>query len=144
MTGSIIEAISIALNAEFGDGYRVYPESVKQDLKEPCFFIFCLNPTHEQFLGKRYVEQNSFVIQYLPESRYQPLMECNATAERMKWCLEYITSQEDGRPIRGTGMRYEVVDEVLNFFVDYDGFVIRVEPDERMGNMESEIQAKKG
>ena len=39
MINEIIEAISVALNEEFGDEYEIYRESVRQDLKEPCFFI---------------------------------------------------------------------------------------------------------
>ena len=45
MINSIIEAISISLNEEFGDGYEIHMEEIKQGLKEPCFFIACLNPT---------------------------------------------------------------------------------------------------
>ena len=54
MINSIIEGISISLNAEFGDNYTTYTESVEQGLKEPCFFVFCINPTNRVFLGKRY------------------------------------------------------------------------------------------
>jgi len=39
MINSIIEAISIALNAEFGDDFTTYTEKEEQGLKEPCFFI---------------------------------------------------------------------------------------------------------
>ena len=45
MINSIIEAISIALNAEFGDDYTTYTEEQEQGLKEPCFFISTLEPT---------------------------------------------------------------------------------------------------
>ena len=34
MINSIIESISISLNAEFGDGYTIYTESVEQGLDE--------------------------------------------------------------------------------------------------------------
>lgn len=50
MINSIIEAISVSLNKEFGDDYETHMEEIKQGLKEPCFFIACLNPTIEQFL----------------------------------------------------------------------------------------------
>ena len=67
MMNSIIEAISVALNEEFGDGYKIHMEEIRQGLKEPCFFIQCLNPTHELFLGKRYLQSNQFCIQYFPQ-----------------------------------------------------------------------------
>ena len=43
----LIEAISIALNGEFGDEYEIHMEEIKQDLKEPCFFIQSLKPEQE-------------------------------------------------------------------------------------------------
>ena len=45
MINKILDAISNALNEEFGDEYEIYSEDIKQDLKEPCFFIICLNPS---------------------------------------------------------------------------------------------------
>ena len=39
MINSIIEAISIALNNEFGDEYRVYADNIEQCLQEPCFLF---------------------------------------------------------------------------------------------------------
>lgn len=37
MINKIIDGISISLNAEFGDDYKIYTESIEQGLKEPCF-----------------------------------------------------------------------------------------------------------
>ena len=51
MINAIIEAISVALNGEFGDSYEIHMEEIEQGLEEPCFFIFCLNPTNDLFLG---------------------------------------------------------------------------------------------
>lgn len=141
MINSIIGAISISLNAEFGDDYEVHPEEIKQDLEEPCFFVFCLNPSTELFLGKRYFKTNNFCIQYFPATD-DAQQECNDVAERMTWALEYITL-DDG-PIRGTNMRYEVVDDVLNFFVNYDYFMYRIEETMTMETMESGTKVKGG
>lgn len=136
----LIEAISIALHTEFGDEYEIHMEEMKQDLKEPCFFIMCLNPTTELFLGKRYFRKNQFSIQYFPKSQQNIQRECSEVAERMFWCLEYISI--DGDKLQGIKMRYEVVDEILNFFVNYDGFVYKVEQEEQMGQMEQNIKVK--
>ena len=122
MINSIIEEISVSLNEEFGDGYETHMEEIKQGLKEPCFFITCLNPTTELFLGKRYFRTNQFCIQYFPETN-EKQRECNGVAERMLQCLEYITIYGEDKPIMGTKMKYEVVDGVLNFFVNYDCFL---------------------
>ena len=123
MINSIIEAISISLNEEFGDDYTNYMEEVKQGLKEPCFFISCLNPTQKLFFGKRYFRENQFCIQYFPLNKMREKEECNDVAERLFDCFEYITVTGD--LVRGTKMKYEIADGILNFFVNYDMFVYK-------------------
>jgi hypothetical protein len=135
----IIESISIALDAEFH--YENHIEEIKQDLVPPCFFIMCLNPTSRLFFGKRYFRSNSFCIQYFPQSD-EKQKECNDVAERMALCLEVITMGSD--QIRGTKMKYEVVDGVLQFFINYDCFVYRVEATETMDTMGTSTSVKEG
>lgn len=123
MINKIIDGISGAINTEFGDAYDIYTESIQQGLTEPCFSILCLNPTNDQFLGKRYFRQNQFAIQYFP-STDEKNAECNAVRERLFACLEVITV--DGDLTRGAKMKGEVIDGVLNFFLNYDLFVYQV------------------
>lgn len=149
IVNDIIAAISIALNAEFNPDpdearYEVTAEEIKQNLQEPCFYIQCINPAHEQFLGRRYFRQLPFVIQYFPESTTGYEAECSAVAERMTWCLEYITCVGEDKPIRGTKMHSEVVDGILNFFVNYDGFMLKVEEADAMETFASEVGIKDG
>lgn len=143
MINSIIEAISISLNEEFGDGYETHMEEIKQGLKEPCFFITCLNPTTELFLGKRYFRTNQFCIQYFPETN-EKQRECNGVAERMLQCLEYITIYGEDKPIMGTKMKYEVVEGVLNFFVNYDCFIRKIEQQTPMESLQASTNVKEG
>ena len=143
MINSIIEAISISLNEEFGDGYETHMEEIKQGLKEPCFFITCLNPTTELFLGKRYFRTNQFCIQYFPETN-EKQRECNGVAERMLQCLEYITIYGEDKPIMGTKMKYEGVDGVLNFFVNYDCFIRKTEQQTPMESLQASTSVKEG
>ena len=131
MINAIITGISLELGKEFGKRYKVYTEDVEQGLKEPCFFITCLNPTTKLFRGKKYFRTNQFCIQYFPENEKKANQECNEVAERLTWCLEYITAACDA--MRGTNMHPEIVDGVLNFFVNYDCFVYRIgEQEEKM------------
>ena len=123
MINTIMEAISIALDAEFGDGYETYIEEMSQDMDGHAFFIQCPNPTDRLFLGKRYFRQNQFCIQYFPLSEDDRNRECHTVGERLFSCLEYL--EMDGSPVRGTNMKYEVIDGVLHFFVNYDMFVYR-------------------
>jgi hypothetical protein len=141
MINSIIEAISIALNKEF-ENYEIYMEEMKQGINEPCFFIACLKPGTELYLGKRYFTNNGFVIQYFPESKDCAQRECNSVAERLKWLLEYITMPDEDKPIRGRNINYEVVDGVLNFFITYDLFILVSEQYDVMETLESSATAE--
>nr|DAR26335.1 MAG TPA: tail completion protein [Caudoviricetes sp.] len=128
MISSIIEGISVAINTEFGDGYTIYTESIEQGLKEPCFFISCLNPTNKVFLGERYFRTNQMCIQYIPTNTSVEKEECNAVVERLFNCLEYITVEDD--PVRGSKMNSEIVDGILNFLVNYDLFIMKLKNEE--------------
>lgn len=139
MLNKLITAISTALYAEFG--YENYIEEIRQDLNKPCFFISAVNSTVKRFVGKRYFRSNQFCIQYFPgQGEIQP--ECNETAERMVWCLEHI--QMDGKPIQGTKMKHEIVDGILNFFINYDCFVYCGQEETFMGKMDTEAHVKGG
>ena len=140
MINALIEAVSISLNGEFGDGYEIHMEEIKQDLKEPCFFISCINPASSLFLGKRYFRENLFCIQYFPGRQGHERAECNETAERLFKCLEYL--EVSGRFVKGTGMKYEVADGILNFFVNYDIYIQKKETLPAMEEVEKELTAK--
>lgn len=140
MINSIIESISISLNAEFGDEYTTYTESVEQGLNEPCFFVFCINPTSRVFLGKRYFRENLFCIQYFPADKKRAKEECNAVAERLFSCLECLTANGDS--VRGTKMKSEMVDGVLNFFVNYDMFVYKAAASDAMEDLSQNVSVK--
>ena len=141
MINKIIDGISLQVADSFGDGYKIYTEQVKQGLKEPCFFIICVNPTNNQVLGNRYFRNNLFCVQYFPSSN-EPKAECNSILDDLYHALEYITV--DGKLIRGTKMHGELVDGVLNFFVNYDMFVYSVEKSTMMGALQRTITDVKG
>lgn len=123
MIHSIIESISRSIYTEFGDAYNICREAKKQGLKKPCFFISCINPTDRLFLNRRYFRRNPFCIQYFPADSLRGNEECMETAERLFVCLEYLDVGGDW--VMGTKMKYEVVDGILHFFVNYDMFVYR-------------------
>ena len=141
MINSIIEAISTKLYTEFE--CKIHMEEIKQGLVEPCFFLKCLNPKVDHYFWNRYKRNNQFVIQYFPEHKNAYDRECNDIAEWMLWNLEYITIADETTPIRASGMNYEIVDGVLNFFINYDFFVDRVvDVDNEMETMTDEEGAK--
>lgn len=146
MINEIVNAVVKALNDEFNaetDKYEIYNEEIKQDLKEPAFFVQSINPSTNLFLGKRYFQQVHILIQYFPESKdYQA--ECNRIGEQLIWVVEWITCKGDNLPIHGSNTHYEVVDGVLHFFVDYEFFIRKVENHDLMGFMELKQNIKKG
>ena len=142
---SIIDGISIALDSEFNEEgtqqYTIRANELKQGLKEPCFFISCINPAFRLFFDKRYFRENEFCIQYFPQSRNRAKEECNAVAERLFLALEYITV--DGDLTMGTKMYSEFADGILNFFVNYDSFVyIKKSDDSLMETLTVDVAAK--
>lgn len=82
MINSIVEAISCSLNKEFGDDYEIHNEEIKQGLKEPCFFIACLNPNNNLFLGKRYERTNQFCMAVNAKHRTDCISACSSKTER--------------------------------------------------------------
>ncbi len=140
MINSITQAIAISLNAEFGDDYTIYTESVEQGLSEPCFFVFCINISNKPFPGQRYLRENSFCIQYIPAERDMENEECGSIAERLFLCLEQIYL--DGGLVRGTDMRYEINDGVMSFFVNYDGFVRKTADSTAMEEFSEKVSVK--
>lgn len=68
MINEIIAAISVALDAEFGDEYEIYMEEIKQDLKEPCFL--CSASTRQRSCSGRTVfSEQSMLYSVFPEVR---------------------------------------------------------------------------
>jgi hypothetical protein len=136
---NLIDAIAEALFQEFKSGYEIYTEKVEQGLEEPCFMIRCVNPTKNVHLGAVYKRTNQFVIQYIP-STSEAYEECASALERLFECLEDVTL--DGKPVHGTEMNGEVTDGILNFKVNYDGFVLKNQDEINMDNLEILTEVK--
>ena len=119
MINDIINGIAIKLNEVFGSDYKIYKENIKQGLKEPCFSIVMLEVTESAKLPNRYFRSYPFDIHYFPKTKTKT--EMYNVAEQLLIELEYITILDN--LYRGTKMRYEVVDGVLHFFVNYDLFI---------------------
>lgn len=133
MINNIIDGISIALNTEFGDDYKIYTESVEQGLIEPCFSIVPVNPNNSQFMGKKYFRQNKFCIHYFPSSD-EKVAECMNVLDRLYDCLEII--EVDAKETRGIKMTSEIDGGVLSFFVNYDMFMVKVDEQSQMESLD--------
>ena len=136
---NLIDAIAEALFKQFGSNYEIYTEQVEQGLVEPCFLIRCLNPTKNRHLGLRYKRTNQFSIQYIPSTE-EVNEECASVLERLFECLEDV--HLSGKPIHGTDLHGEITDGILNFTVNYDGFVLKTEDSDPMEDLEILTEAK--
>jgi len=132
---AIQDSISLKLNDAFGDDYTIYPEAVKQGLKRPCFFIKRLTMTNTVEVGKTYNRENPYCIHFFPKDSSQPNAECYQMLDEMYETLEYI--KVDGNLVRGVGMKGEIHDEILLFYVNYNVRVRKVYDPIIMGYLEN-------
>lgn len=137
MIDSAISGISNALYEVFG--YENFKNEISQDLSPPCFYISCIEAKTKKYISTRYLQKNHFVIQYFPCTDDRK-GECYGVGEKMYECLEVINA--GGFFLRGTDMRFEVVDGVLHFFVSYNAFVRKTGQKDTMDGMETKVQVK--
>ena len=124
MLDKIVDGMIQKLNKAFGDDYKIYTESPQQGLQEPCFFIKLNSSTNTKQVGERYSRENLFCIQYFPESKDNPKIECYKMLDELYLAMEHI--EVDGYLQQGIGMHGELVDGVLHFFVNYNMLVKKV------------------
>lgn len=119
MVDEIITGISRAINAEFntgGDTYAIYAEKVEQGLSVPCFIIDIAGVSRSPYLNMRHKRAHEFDVVFIPETGTRS--EMLAAADRLFSALECV-ALPDGTGLFGYDMRYEIVDDVLHFFVRY-------------------------
>jgi hypothetical protein len=117
MVNDIIDGIVIKIDSIFGDSSVIYTESIEQDFQEPCFYIQLLTTSNRLVFNNRYYLENSFDIHYFPGTTNKN-HEMNEIASRL-YQLEYINKKKDSL-LRGTKLKYRIIDEVLHFFIDYN------------------------
>ena len=127
MINEIIDAICISLYNTFGEGKTIYTKLKNQDFEEPCFTVKCLTPQSNRFLGNRYYRDTIFRVQYYPLDE----IECNGVIEKLFVALEYVVTVYD--TFAGAKMHGEMVDGVLNFFVNYNTFAYKTKDGVKMG-----------
>lgn len=136
---SIIEGIAKKLNLNFGSDHAIYDEDVPQGFTEPCFSIVHIRTETIAKLPPRYMKRSAFDIHFFPKSDGKEgnhkKKQMYFMARNLTLCLEYINVLDN--LLRGSKMRYEIVDGVLHFFVNYDYPVLILNDDEsvRMTNL---------
>lgn len=127
MVRDVISAVSNALYDEFGDSYKIYADNVEQNLQRPCFYINTLRPTVLPGSIGRDILSVPLLIHYFPATVGKRL-ECYAIAEKLFQCLKY--PEYNDVMFRGTNLKFDIVDDNLNFRVQYDFFTVVQDTDE--------------
>ena len=127
MGNELLTGIITKLRDTFGYDTTIYLDEVKQELQEPCFFVRILEVSQEPGLDNRYRRKYFLDIEYHCDEDVQTARKFADVANTLLMAVEYIYMGDD--LVRGTGIHYEVQDNVLHFFINYDFFVFRV-PDE--------------
>lgn len=113
----LIQAIITKINKYFSD-YDIYGEEIKQGFEERCFFIQKL-PDYRYKEIQSYCNRSSFDIHCFLDKDTQDLNEkYEEIGNDLYQILEYV-ELESGRKIRGIDMHYEIVDNVLHFYITY-------------------------
>lgn len=109
------------LDTAFSD-IPIQGENISQGLQEPYFYVKLLSMGQAREVNRRYLRAHLFDIHYFAGTN----RERHAMAEQLYDILRRInvgTGSAGGR-----GLRHEIVDDILHFFVSYDFHVIDDEP----------------
>lgn len=132
MEDSIIKAVSAALYAAFGAGYRCYRDPVRQGARLPCFFIAPLEPSLRPLLGARSRMDVPLDVHFFA-ARDGDYGELSRMVSKLPAALEVV--ELPGGPVRGRGMHWRIEDGVLHFFVTYTVILVRREEKTEMGEL---------
>lgn len=128
MVEELFTAIATRLHQVFA--LPVHRNDVAQSLEEPCFLVFLLRVVQTPQLGNRVRRVYPFDIQYVPRDPTDNV-ELQGVAEELLGALEYI-ELPSGDLVRGREIKYELVDGVLHFFIDFGVQLQYLTPTEQM------------
>lgn len=118
MVKDIVNGIVTMLEATYGEDIHIYTDGVQNELTMPCFLVKLIKGSRKQMMSNRLYLEHSFNIQYYPGT-VNKNSEISEIVPGLS-ALEYITS--DGKLLRGTKMNYEITEEILHFYVQYNFF----------------------
>lgn len=138
-SNAVIKAIS--KNIYKTTHYPVYINHQPQNIVFPSFCITC-DGEQEQKLNERYYRSDTYYIKFF-QSECEVAIDYDKmrdVAEQLYFTLEYITV--DGSLIRGTNMSERIIDDVLEFKVDYCYFLLKQEKKDVMKHLEIDERVK--
>ncbi len=120
MVNKMLGCVSNQLYDTFGGDYTYYKENVEQGLTKPCFTIDCLLPLQRSRSRYYYDRTIPVVVHYFSNDKKDTKQDCYDKAEQIVEALEYVPYENT--LIRGEGISWQIVDDVLQVFVTY-GFI---------------------
>lgn len=134
MVNTVLDSISKALYATFGNAYRYYVEDIEQNVKLPCFTLGVLNPLSRSVNRKDYYRTVPCVIHFFTNDKANLTKTCYSIGEQTLECLEYLNI--DGHLVRAEDMSYTIVDDVLQIFLTYRFWTEKTETFDTMEGLE--------
>lgn len=110
----------------------LYKNKVPKDFKKPCFFISQIEPKMQR------VNRNRYKLDYLMCIRYHNDKVSRTDLDSVGFNLmDIFEILIDDEPLcHGKNLRYEIVDDVLQFFVSYSLRVIKPVESTKMKNLD--------
>ena len=105
--------------------YDIYTEGIEQGFAEPCFAIHQLHADVTPYPNRLTEIVQHFDVRFFPKEE-RPREQCRRVAETLVFLLRQLAS------LRGTGLNWEITDDVLHFFVSYRQFVRELPEEYRM------------
>lgn len=130
MIDNIVGGISHELSRIFDDKYEIYADDIEQGLNEPCFLITGLINQKTELSRLRSVHDRSFMIQFFPDDGLDKRQQCSRIGDALLNELEYIPFL--GGKVHCTNPQYEIADGILNFSMNCNTVVTKLEDKEKM------------
>lgn len=118
MVNDIVNGIVTKLASTFDESIVIYTEGAQKDLAAPCFFVKVQKANRKRMMSNRYYLEHSFELMYYPGTVNKNSEMLNIAARLPE--LEYIMSGE--KLLHGTKLNYEIIDEILHFYLQYNCF----------------------
>lgn len=139
----VIDAVILALQEIFGDGYKYYPENVSQNMELPCFYVQYLNGREDYLVGNRYSSSSHFVVHGHVKDTLDKKEKLNEMSTSL-YELEYI-KLKNGDLIRLENRNSNIEDNIVIFYFDVNVHLIKKkkEDSENMENINMNEGVKK-
>ncbi len=116
---NIIDAITVKLDACFGDSYTIYTDEIPQGFKTPSFGVLFLSLTQKRFIGGRWFVSALFDISYFTD---KGRVDASSHSFKVQWNLKNIELL-NGVIMLGKEFDSEMVDGVSHNMINFDFFL---------------------